>query len=76
MSQCETVLWRWYRAKVVAVGDDGTYDVFFVDTGEQEWLGRDDLQPLPMKFQSLPFQAIECNLYHLEPPGECNVYCV
>ena len=56
------------------MGDDDKFDVFFVDTGEQEWLGRSDLLPLPMKFHSLPFQAIECNLYHLEPTGEWIVY--
>ena len=57
------------------MGDDDTFDVFFVDTGEQEWLGRADIQSLPMKFHGFPFQAIECNLYHLEPSGECNLYC-
>ncbi|KAI0234725.1 hypothetical protein LSAT2_014939 [Lamellibrachia satsuma] len=61
---------QWYRAKVVAAGDDDTFDVFFVDTGEQEWLGRADIQSLPMKFHGFPFQAIECNLYHLEPSGD------
>ena len=44
-------------------------DVFFLDTGEQEWVSKDDLQPLDIRYLQLPFQAIEAIIMHLVPKG-------
>ena len=63
---------RWQRAKVVddTPTDDGEIDVFFVDTGESEFIRREDLLPIRSRFLNLPFQAIECNLMYVEPREE------
>ena len=50
---------------------DKTADIFFVDTGEKEWLPQSDLRALSNVFLRLPFQAIECGLCSIKPVGRC-----
>ena len=45
------------------------YDIFFVDFGDEENVGLEDLLPLPTKFMELPFQAVRCRLAHIQPYG-------
>ena len=74
---------KWYRCKVMDIRSRQVslqanpsaseslieVDVFFLDTGEQEWVSKDDLQPLDICYLQLPFQAIEAIIMHLVPKG-------
>ena len=62
-------MYRWCRGKVLELTEQGA-DIFFVDTGEQEYLPVEDLRPLINAFLRLPFQAIECGLSHIKPYGQ------
>jgi hypothetical protein len=37
---------RWYRAKILSIGPEGEYDVFFVDYGDRQWITRDRIAPI------------------------------
>lgn len=60
--------YRWYRGKIMDF-EDNKVDIFFVDTGEQELVEREFIQPLKQQFLNLPFQAVECGIMHLEAIG-------
>lgn len=42
-------------------------DVYFLDYGDQQFVGRKDILELRADFLSLRFQAIECFLAHIQP---------
>ncbi|XP_042296847.1 tudor and KH domain-containing protein isoform X2 [Sceloporus undulatus] len=59
----------WYRAKVLGILDDGRWDLYYVDFGDNEEAPLKKLRPLRSDFLSLPFQAIECSLAGIAPAG-------
>lgn len=60
---------RWYRAQVLALLEDGSAEVFYVDYGDKETVGKERLRAIPEKFQQLSFQAIECQLANVTKIG-------
>ncbi|XP_070495049.1 tudor and KH domain-containing protein homolog [Chironomus tepperi] len=61
---------KWYRAEIVAIqpnSDDLVLDVYFLDYGDQQFVGRKEILELRADFLSLRFQAIECFLAHVQP---------
>jgi tudor domain-containing protein 2 len=61
---------KWYRAEIVAIqpnSDDLVLDVYFLDYGDQQFVGRKEILELSASFLSLRFQAIECFLAHVQP---------
>ena len=71
MHLCVLYLFSWYRCKIMDM-DDGRYDLLYMDTGEREWVAKDDVRPMPSKFANWPFQAIECSLAYISPTsGTC-----
>lgn len=63
------ILTRWYRAQVLALLEDGSAEVFYVDYGDKETVGKERLRTIPEKFQQLSFQAIECQLANVTKIG-------
>ncbi|XP_067854083.1 putative ATP-dependent RNA helicase TDRD12 isoform X2 [Heptranchias perlo] len=62
---------RWRRVKILSVVDSkGNYQVFFVDFGSCSWVSLDKIQPLVKGALKLPFQAICCSLFGVEPVEE------
>jgi tudor domain-containing protein 2 len=65
---------KWYRAEIVAIqpneitSNELVLDVYFLDYGDQQFVGRKDILELRADFLSLRFQAIECFLAHIQPP--------
>ena len=38
--------YRWYRGKIVGVDElKAMYDIFFVDHGDREWIGKSKVVP-------------------------------
>lgn len=61
---------KWYRAEIVAIqpnSNDLILDVYLVDYGDQQFVGRKDILELRTDFLSLRFQAIECFLANVQP---------
>ncbi|KAG5674283.1 hypothetical protein PVAND_004262 [Polypedilum vanderplanki] len=62
---------KWYRAEIVAIqpneSNDLVLDVYFLDYGDQQYVGKRDILELRADFLSLRFQAIECFLAHVQP---------
>ncbi|NWI93618.1 TDRKH protein, partial [Pitta sordida] len=59
----------WYRARVLGVLDNGHFDLYYVDFGDNGEAPRESLRALRGDFLSLPFQAIECSLAGIVPAG-------
>ncbi|XP_063002031.1 tudor and KH domain-containing protein isoform X2 [Elgaria multicarinata webbii] len=59
----------WYRARVLGTLDDGNFDLYYVDFGDNGEAPLEKLRPLRSDFLSLPFQAIECGLAGIAPAG-------
>ncbi|XP_014670860.1 PREDICTED: tudor domain-containing protein 1-like [Priapulus caudatus] len=60
----------WCRARVVDTNDDDcTVEVLYIDYGNMEWLPERRVRMLLSRFTRLPFQAVECFLEGIEPPG-------
>ncbi|XP_027578568.1 tudor and KH domain-containing protein [Pipra filicauda] len=49
--------------------DNGHWDLYYVDFGDNGEAPREALRPLRGDFLSLPFQAIECSLAGIVPSG-------
>ncbi|MEJ1285115.1 hypothetical protein NN561_016105 [Cricetulus griseus] len=60
----------WYRAQILATLENGNWDVYFVDWGNNGDRPLKELRALRSDFLSLPFQAIECSLAQIDPSGE------
>ncbi|XP_027564188.1 tudor and KH domain-containing protein isoform X2 [Neopelma chrysocephalum] len=62
---------QWYRARVLALLDNGHWDLYYVDFGDNGEAPQEALRTLRGDFLSLPFQAIECSLAGIRPsaPG-------
>lgn len=64
---------KWYRAEIIAIqpnevtSNELVLDVYFLDYGDQQFVGRKDILELRADFLSLRFQAIECFLAHIQP---------
>ena len=62
-----------YRAEIVAIQVNETmphellFDVYFLDYGDNQFIGKKDILELRADFLSLRFQAIECFLAHVHP---------
>ncbi|NXM26495.1 TDRKH protein, partial [Oxyruncus cristatus] len=56
----------WYRARVLGMLDNGHWDLYYVDFGDN---GEAPQEALRGDFLSLPFQAIECSLAGIVPSG-------
>lgn len=62
-----------YRAEIVAIQVNETmpqellFDVYFLDYGDSQFIGKKDILELRADFLSLRFQAIECFLAHIQP---------
>lgn len=62
-----------YRAEIVAIQVNETmphellFDVYFLDYGDNQFIGKKDILELRADFLSLRFQAIECFLAHIHP---------
>ena len=52
----------WYRAKVIAVADDGSAQVSFIDYGNSELIASEKMIMCPQHVLALPCQAIACSL--------------
>uniref|UniRef100_UPI00398F1961 putative ATP-dependent RNA helicase TDRD12 isoform X2 n=1 Tax=Pristiophorus japonicus TaxID=55135 RepID=UPI00398F1961 len=62
---------RWCRVKILSVVDSSrNYQVFFVDFGSCSWISLNKIQPLVNDTFKLPFQAICCSLFGVEPVEE------
>ncbi|VDI72626.1 aarF domain-containing kinase, partial [Mytilus galloprovincialis] len=61
---------RWYRVKVICGEEEGSVEVFYGDYGDKRTITREDLFQLPHDFMMVPFQAIECELAHVQPRGD------
>ncbi|XP_053447533.1 tudor and KH domain-containing protein [Nycticebus coucang] len=60
----------WYRAQILGTLENGNYDLYYVDFGDNGDCPLNDLRALRSDFLSLPFQAIECSLAQIAPSGE------
>ncbi|CAG2170286.1 unnamed protein product [Oppiella nova] len=61
------VMGGWYRAVITKVYDTDECDVMFVDYGGFSRLPMSSLRQIRYDFMTLPFQASECYLAHIEP---------
>ncbi|POI23542.1 hypothetical protein CIB84_012710, partial [Bambusicola thoracicus] len=61
---------NWYRAQVLGTLENGNFDLYYVDFGDNGEAPREALRVLRSDFLSLPFQAIECSLAGIVPVGE------
>ncbi|XP_058444573.1 uncharacterized protein LOC131426134 isoform X2 [Malaya genurostris] len=61
---------EWSRAEVIEYYDDSTIVVFYVDYGNYEQIGIDDLRLWDDRFDYLPLQAIHCRLANVLQPEE------
>ncbi|KAM6112583.1 tudor and KH domain-containing protein [Phoenicopterus ruber ruber] len=59
----------WYRARVLGALENGNFDLYYVDFGDNGEAPREALRALRSDFLSLPFQAIECSLASIAPAG-------
>ncbi|XP_050186502.1 tudor and KH domain-containing protein isoform X1 [Myiozetetes cayanensis] len=59
----------WYRARVLGMLDNGHWDLYYVDFGDNGEAPQEALRTLRGDFLSLPFQAIECSLAGIIPSG-------
>lgn len=68
-----TKMFSRYRAEIVAIQVNETmpqellFDVYFLDYGDSQFIGKKDILELRADFLSLRFQAIECFLAHIQP---------
>ncbi|NXN22753.1 TDRKH protein, partial [Nycticryphes semicollaris] len=60
---------EWYRARVLGRLENGNFDLYYVDFGDNGEAPREALRALRSDFLSLPFQAIECSLSGIVPVG-------
>ncbi|KAM9264376.1 tudor and KH domain-containing protein [Morus bassanus] len=60
----------WYRARVLGTLENGNFDLYYVDFGDNGEAPREALRGLRSDFLSLPFQAIECSLAGIAPAGD------
>ncbi|NWR95841.1 TDRKH protein, partial [Furnarius figulus] len=60
----------WYRARVLGMLDNGHWDLYYVDFGDNGEAPLENLRVLRGDFLSLPFQAIECSLAGIVPSGD------
>ena len=60
-SEAEGAPAMWYRARVEKI-DNSSVKVFFVDYGNTEQVGKEEIQMLSDKFLNLPQMAIRCQL--------------
>jgi len=64
---------KWYRAEIIAIQPNESMpnelvlDVYFLDYGDSQFVGKKDILELRTDFLSLRFQAIECFLAHIQP---------
>ena len=58
---------KWYRAEIISDLGDNTYNVYFVDFGDQEKIDGKNIFELRTDFLSLRLQAIECSLAGVKP---------
>ncbi|XP_035426696.1 tudor and KH domain-containing protein [Cygnus atratus] len=59
----------WYRARVLGALPGGSWDLYYVDFGDNGEAPPAALRALRSDFLSLPFQAIECSLAGVVPAG-------
>ncbi|XP_040474554.1 tudor and KH domain-containing protein [Falco naumanni] len=60
----------WYRARVLGTLENGNFDLYYVDFGDNGEAPCEALRALRSDFLSLPFQAIECSLAGIMPAGD------
>ncbi|KAM6309360.1 tudor and KH domain-containing protein [Podargus strigoides] len=60
----------WYRARVLGTLENGNFDLYYMDFGDNGEAPREALRVLRSDFLSLPFQAIECSLAGIAPTGD------
>ncbi|NXT44687.1 TDRKH protein, partial [Pelecanoides urinatrix] len=60
----------WYRARVLGTLENGNFDLYYVDFGDNGEAPREALRALRSDFLSLPFQAVECSLAGVAPAGD------
>jgi len=62
----------WYRVQVVSIDDESrSCEVKFVDHGGYMTISNSSLRQIHHDFMSVPFQATECILANIKPPGQC-----
>ena len=59
----------WARAEVVEIGS-GQVKLFFIDLGEQGWVGQEDLRELPQNLSRKPPLVLRTGLANVSPPPE------
>ncbi|XP_068271377.1 tudor and KH domain-containing protein [Nyctibius grandis] len=60
----------WYRARVLGLLENGNFDLYYLDFGDNGEVPGTALRALRSDFLSLPFQAIECSLAGVAPAGD------
>ncbi|XP_034945745.1 tudor and KH domain-containing protein homolog [Chelonus insularis] len=60
----------WYRAEVITLMENGLYEVYFVDYGDNEFVDENNILELRTDFLSLRLQAIECCLANVKPKDD------
>ncbi|NXX55709.1 TDRKH protein, partial [Scopus umbretta] len=60
----------WYRARVLGTLENGNFDLYYVDFGDNGEAPHQALRALRSDFLSLPFQAVECSLAGIAPAGD------
>lgn len=53
---------RWYRARVIAHGENEQISIVFIDFGNMGTIFNDEFYPLDRSFAELPAQAVACTL--------------
>ncbi|XP_051884662.1 putative ATP-dependent RNA helicase TDRD12 [Pristis pectinata] len=63
-----TTMKRWCRVRILSADySNKKYHVLFVDFGSSSWISSNRIQPLMKGVLALPFQAICCSLFGVEP---------
>ncbi|XP_021356780.1 tudor domain-containing protein 1-like isoform X2 [Mizuhopecten yessoensis] len=61
---------QWYRAKVIETLEEGQFNTQFVDYGNCEEVGTDNIRKLVPSLKSLPCQSIHCKLHNVTNEGQ------
>ena len=64
----------FYRAQVLCVNNDGSFDIQYVDFGNCETVGLDNIRHLDQVFLTLPRQALKAALAGIAPSSPTNMW--
>ncbi|KAG8199539.1 hypothetical protein JTE90_009380 [Oedothorax gibbosus] len=61
---------QWYRAVVIEVSSDTSFQVVYADFGNSAVVDKDSLRKMTKEFMSIPIQAVPCGLTGFKVIGE------